>query len=157
MRRYLIGNCKHISYANDHHFELISDYESFKKQLPIQDYESIKKYIDRVRGGEENVLWKGKPIYFAKTSGTTSGSKYIPITKDSIGHHMSAARNSLFAYVAEKNDASFFSFKMIFLQGSPALEHENGISCGRLSGIVYHHVPAWLVSNRLPSYESNCL
>ena len=154
---YLIENSKYVSFGKDNNFELIGKgYDRFC-QLNIQDYESLKPYIERVKKGEENVLWKGKPIYFAKTSGTTSGAKFIPITKDSIGHHISAARNALFAYVAEKGNANFFSGMMIFLQGSPLLETLNGIKIGRLSGIVYHHVPAWLLRNRKPSFKTNCI
>ena len=154
---YLIQNSKHISFGIDHNFNNDSDDYDKICQVNIQDYESLKPYIERVKNGEENVLWKGKPIYFAKTSGTTSGAKFIPITKESIGHHMVAARNALFAYVAEKDNANFFSGMMIFLQGSPLLESQNGIKIGRLSGIVYHHVPAWLMKNRRPSFETNCI
>ncbi len=155
--RYLIQNSNEISFGLDHNFKQITNYYDFLCHVNIQDYEGLSPYIERVKKGEENVLWKGLPIYFAKTSGTTSGAKYIPITKDSIQHHMTAARNSLFAYVAETGKASFFTKKMIFLQGSPVLEKENGIFIGRLSGIAYHHVPAWLMRNRKPSYETNCL
>lgn len=154
---YLIKNSKNTSFGKDHNFDQIDEYYDFIGQVEIQDYEAIKPYILRARNGEKNVLWKGRPIYFAKTSGTTSGSKYIPITKDSIGHHIKAARNCLFAYVNETGITDFFSKKMIFLQGSPSLAEENGINIGRLSGIVYHHVPSWLLGNRLPSFATNCI
>lgn len=154
---YLIQNSKSISFGLDHNFAEIKDYYDFKCQVDIRDYEGLKTYVDRIKKGEKNVLWKGRPIYFAKTSGTTSGAKFIPITKDSIGHHIQAARNALFAYVAETGQSDFFTRKMIFLQGSPELENENSIQIGRLSGIVYHHVPKWLMRNRLPSYASNCI
>ncbi|MEZ4979239.1 MAG: GH3 auxin-responsive promoter family protein [Chitinophagales bacterium] len=153
----LIQNSKQISFGKDHGFDTIRTYDDFKKKLKLQDYESLKKYIDRSRKGEKDVLWKGKVLYFAKTSGTSSGSKYIPISRDSMSHHISAARNSLFAYIAETGKADFFNRKMIFLQGSPVMDQEHGIPIGRLSGIVYHHVPAWLLSNRLPSYKANCI
>jgi hypothetical protein len=155
--RYLIQNSCEVSFGIDHKFKQIKSYNDFLCHVDIRDYEGLSRYINRVKRGEENVLWKGLPIYFAKTSGTTSGAKYIPITKDSIQHHMTAARNSLFAYVAETGKANFFAKKMIFLQGSPVLEKENGILIGRLSGIAYHHVPAWLMRNRMPSYETNCM
>lgn len=155
--RYLIKNSHEISFGLDHNFNQINNYYDFFCHVDIRDYEGLVSYINRVRNGENNVLWKGLPIYFAKTSGTTSGAKYIPITKDSIQHHMTAARNSLFAYVAETGRANFFTKMMIFLQGSPVLDKENGVLIGRLSGIVYHHVPAWLMRNRKPSYETNCI
>ncbi len=135
----------------------VSDYEGFKQAVPIRDYEQLKPWIDRVKEGKHNVLWKGKPIYFAKTSGTTSGTKYIPITKDSIPNHINTARNALLCYMAETGNTRFADGKLIFLSGSPVLERVGGIPTGRLSGIVNHHVPQYLRSNQMPSYETNCI
>lgn len=153
----LISEAKNTQFGNEHEFKFIKNYKSFKTKVPIRDYEALKPHIEKVIEGKEDVLWKGKPIYFTKTSGTTSGSKYIPISKESINHHIVAARNALFHYVSETNKANFFDGKMIFLQGSPVLTDTNGIPTGRLSGIVYHHVPKWLTGNRKPSYEANCI
>ena len=153
----LISQAKNTAFGRDHGFSSIKTYADFKKRISINDYEGLRPYIDRMVAGEENVLWKGKPIYLAKTSGTTSGAKYIPITKDSMPMHIKAARNALLMYIAEKNDASFVDGKMIFLQGSPILEEKNGIKLGRLSGIVAHYVPRYLQKNRLPSWETNCI
>ncbi len=153
----LISKAKNTAFGKDHHFDKISSYEDFKKNVPVHDYEGLRTYVDRMVAGEENVLWKGKPIYFAKTSGTTSGAKYIPITKDSMPTHIKAARNALLLYIAETKDASFVDGKMIFLQGSPVLEDKNGVKLGRLSGIVAHYVPQYLLKNRLPSWETNCI
>ena len=153
----LIKNGKKTAFGKDHHFTTINSYSDFKKQVPIYDYEGLKPYVDRIIAGEEDVLWTGKPIYFAKTSGTTSGAKYIPITKESMPTHIKAAKEALLFYIAEKNDASFVNGKMIFLQGSPVLEEKNGIKIGRLSGIVAHFVPKYLQKNRLPSWKTNCI
>ena len=153
----LISKAKNTAFGKDHDFKNISSYNDFKNRVKVQDYEGLKPYVDRIVEGEEDVLWKGKPIYFAKTSGTTSGAKYIPITKESIPTHIKAARNALLFYIAKKNDASFVNGKMIFLQGSPVLENKNGIQLGRLSGIVAHYVPQYLLKNRLPSWETNCI
>jgi hypothetical protein len=125
--------------------------------VPVRDYELLKTYIEEVKAGGENILWKGKPLYFAKTSGTTSGVKYIPISKDSISNHINGARNALLCYIATTGQSAFASGNMIFLSGSPELERVGGIPTGRLSGIVNHHVPAYLRSNQLPSYETNCI
>lgn len=144
-------------FGKDHQFDLIHDYTSFKQQVPIRDYEGIKNYIEEVKKGKSNVLWKGKPIYFAKTSGTTSGVKYIPISKDSISNHINGARNAILIYMAITGKTEFANGKMIFLSGSPELERVGGIPTGRLSGIVNHHVPAYLRSNQLPSYTTNCI
>ena len=143
------------AFGRDHHFEEINTYEDFKKHVPIRDYEALKTYFDRVVQGEENVLWPGKPVYLAKTSGTTSGVKYIPISKDSMPEHIRAARNALLNYIHETGNASFTDGKMIFLQGSPELQTKAGIFVGRLSGIVAHHVPQYLLKNRMPSDAVN--
>ena len=153
----LIKKAKHTAFGKDHNFDKIKSYSEFKKQVKVTDYEGLRSYVDRIIAGEKNVLWKGKPLYFAKTSGTTSGAKYIPITKESMPTHIKAAKEALLFYIAEKNDASFVDGKMIFLQGSPVLEALNGIKLGRLSGIVAHYVPQYLLKNRLPSWETNCI
>ena len=153
----LILEAKNTAFGKDNDFKKIKNYSDFKNRVSVNNYEGLKPYIDRVIEGEKNVLWKGKPIYFAKTSGTTSGAKYIPITKDSMPTHIKAARNALLLYLAETNDASFIKGKMIFLQGSPVLENKNGIKIGRLSGIAAHYIPQYLMKNRLPSWETNCI
>ena len=144
-------------FGKDHRFTDIKTYEDFVKQVPIRDYEAFKPYIEKIKEGKHNILWKGLPIYFAKTSGTTSGVKYIPITKDSIPNHINTARNALLCYMAETGNTKFSDGKLIFLSGSPVLERIGGIPTGRLSGIVNHHVPKYLRSNQLPSYETNCI
>ena len=153
----LIKKAKNTAFGKDHNFDKITSYSEFKKQVKVTDYEGLRSYVDRTIAGEKNVLWKGKPLYFAKTSGTTSGAKYIPITKESMPTHIKAAKEALLFYIVEKNDASFVDGKMIFLQGSPVLEALNGIKLGRLSGIVAHYVPQYLLKNRLPSWETNCI
>ncbi|WP_426431880.1 GH3 auxin-responsive promoter family protein [Winogradskyella sp. HB-48] len=153
----LIKEAKNTVFGKDHKFDTIQSYEDFKKSVPIRDYESLRPYVERVVKGEENILWKGKPIYFAKTSGTTSGSKYIPITKESMPTHVEAARNAILLYINETGNSKFVDGKMIFLQGSPILEEKNGIKIGRLSGIVAHYVPKYLQKNRMPTLVTNCI
>ena len=155
--KHLLSKGRKTAFGKDHNFDTITNYEDFKKEVSVTDYEGLKTYVDRVVAGESNVLWTGKPLYFAKTSGTTSGAKYIPITKESMPTHIKAARNALLFYIAEKKDASFVDGKMIFLQGSPVLSDKNGVKLGRLSGIVAHYVPQYLLKNRLPSWETNCI
>ena len=155
--RNLISSATKTTFGQDHDFISINSYEDFKKRVPVRDYEALKPYVNRVVSGEANVLWEGKPIYFAKTSGTTSGVKYIPITKVSMPTHIEAARNAILLYIAETRKTSFVNGKMIFLQGSPILNTSNGIKLGRLSGIVAHYVPKYLQRNRMPSWETNCI
>jgi len=153
----LIKEAAQTQFGKDHDFNSIKIHTDFTQKVPVRDYEGLKSYVDLVVKGEENVLWKGKPLYFAKTSGTTSGAKYIPLTKESMPFHIQAARNAILSYIHETGKADFVSGKMIFLQGSPILEEKNGIKLGRLSGIVAHFVPKYLQKNRMPSWETNCI
>jgi len=153
----LIKNAKNTAFGIDHHFDKIKNYDDFKNQVPVRDYEDLKSYIDKVRTGESDILWKGKPLYFAKTSGTTSGAKYIPLTKESMPYHIEASRNAILHYIHETGNADFVDGKMIFLQGSPILTEKHGIKFGRLSGIAAHFVPKYLQKNRMPSLETNCI
>ena len=153
----LIRQANKTQFGKDHNFATIKTFETFAKQVPIRDYEELKPYVDKVVKGESDILWKGKPIYFAKTSGTTSGAKYIPLTKESMPTHIQAARNAILHYIHETGKADFVDGKMIFLQGSPILEEKNGIQLGRLSGIVAHFVPKYLQKSRMPTWETNCI
>jgi len=153
----LISEAKNTAFGKDHNFDAIQSPADYAQKVPIRDYEELKPYVDRVVLGEIDILWPGKPLYFAKTSGTTSGAKYIPITKESMPHHVEAARNAILSYIHETGNADFVDGKMIFLQGSPEMTEKNGIKLGRLSGIVAHYVPAYLQKNRMPSWETNCI
>jgi phenylacetate-coenzyme A ligase PaaK-like adenylate-forming protein len=153
----LIKKAQNTQFGKDHNFNKIKNYQDFIQQVPIRDYEALKPYVNQILKGKSDVLWKGKPKYFAKTSGTTSGAKYIPITKDSMPTHIKAARNALLFYIENTKNADFVDGKMIFLQGSPILGVTAGIKTGRLSGIVAHYVPSYLQKNRLPSWETNCI
>ena len=153
--RQLISQSEHTIFGKDHHFERITNYDEFKKSIPIRNYEQLKPYIQRIINGGYDVLWKGRPLYFAKTSGTTSGTKYIPISKESMPYHIKGAKDALLHYIYETGKSKFVNGKMIFLQGSPVLDKVGGINTGRLSGIVAHFVPKYLQKNRMPSAETN--
>lgn len=153
----LMQDAGHTQFAKDHHFHDIHNPLDFQEAVPLRDYEGLKSYIDQVVDGKPNVLWPGKPLYFAKTSGTTSGVKYIPISKDSIPYHINSARDALLSYIRETKNTQWVDKKLIFLSGSPEMSMKNGVHVGRLSGIVNHHVPKYLRSNQLPSYETNCI
>ncbi len=153
----LLKKGKTTAFGKDHHLGDVGNYNAFKSAVPLRDYEALKPYIDSIKEGKESILWPGKPLYLAKTSGTTSGAKYIPITKDSIPNHIDSARNALLCYAANSGNAQFVDGKMIFLSGSPELERIGGIPTGRLSGIVNHFIPAYLRTNQLPSYATNCI
>lgn len=153
----LLHSGKNTMFGRDHWITSVKSYEEYREQIPIRDYEAFRPYIDRIKNGEENVLWPGKPLYLSKTSGTTSGIKYIPITRASMPNHINSTRNALLSYINETGNSSFLNGKLIFISGSPALETINGIPVGRLSGIVNHHVPSYLRRNQLPTYPTNCI
>ena len=153
----LLNTAAHTAFGKDHGFSKINNYEDFKNQVPVRDYEGLKPYIERVKNGEKDVLWKGGPMYFAKTSGTTSGAKFIPLTKESLAHQIKAAKSALLHYIVDSGNHHFINGKMIFLQGSPELDMNPKVPNGRLSGIVANFVPSYLQTNRLPSYKTNCI
>lgn len=153
----LVKEAEKTLFGRLHHFEEIHSVKDFQERVPVADYEDLKPYIDKIKKGQRNILWKGVPEYFAKTSGTTSGTKYIPISKEGMPYQIAAAQSAFFHYITLKNNADFVTGKMIFLQGSPELKEENGINIGRLSGIVAHHIPDYLQKNRLPSWKTNSI
>lgn len=153
----LVFAARPTAFGRDHGFDTIKSYDDFKKQVPIRDYEDLKPYIERVLKGEPDVLWTDKPAYFAKTSGTTSGTKYIPISKESASTHFISARNATLSYVHETGNSAFLDGNLIFLSGSPELDEVAGIKTGRLSGISNHLVPGFLRTNQKPSYATNCI
>lgn len=155
--RHLVARARRTAFGQAHHFDAIQNYADFARAVPIRDYEELKPYIERAKAGEPDVLWPGRPAYFAKTSGTTSGAKYIPMSRESTPLHFGTARDALFNYYARTGNGRWLDGKMIFLSGSPELEEINGIPTGRLSGISNHLVPAWLRTNQLPSWKTNCI
>ena len=155
--KHLIETAKNTAFGKDHGFKSIKNPEEFRESVPIRDYESLKPYVERIIEGEKDVLWPGRPTYFAKTSGTTSGSKFIPITEVSMKEQVRASRRALLHYIGESGNTDFVDGKMIFLQGSPVLEKKGGIYYGRLSGISAHYLPSYLLANRMPSWETNCI
>ena len=154
----LIIQAQNTEFGRDHRFHEIQTHKDYVQRVPIRDYEQIREYIKRILAGEKDILWKGKPLYLSKTSGTTSGAKYIPISKESIKYHIRSARDAILYYIFQMpGKPNFTDYKMIFLSGSPTLIEKNGILSGRLSGIAHHHIPAYLQRNKLPSYETNCI
>ncbi|WP_029034294.1 GH3 auxin-responsive promoter family protein [Salinimicrobium terrae] len=153
----LLKKAANTEFGKDHGFRNISSYREYAARVPVRDYEDLKPYVEKVVAGEKDILWPGKPIFFAKTSGTTSGAKYIPLTKESMPTHIDAARNAILCYINDTGNSGFVDGKMIFLQGSPELDEKNGIKLGRLSGIAAHYVPGYLQRNRMPSWKTNII
>lgn len=157
IKDYLLRKAQNTSFGKEHNFKNCKSYTDFKKHIPVRNYESIKSYIEQIKNGESDVLWPGKPKYFAKTSGTTSGIKYIPVSKESTPFHINTARNALMSFAYRNKLLSVFNGKLIFMSGSPTLYDTAGIKTGRLSGIVNHEVPSWVKGNQIPTYATNCI
>jgi len=155
--KQIIAQAAGTAFGQEHGFATIRSHADYVQAVPVRDYEGLIGYFNRIKKGERDILWPGKPIYLAKTSGTTSGTKYIPITRESISNHINGAKEALLNYIHETGKASFLDGKLIFLSGSPELEEVGGIKTGRLSGIVNHHVPGYLRTNQLPTYQTNCI
>lgn len=153
----MVKTAEKTLFGRTYQFENIKSIEDYQNRVPITDYEGLKPYIEKMKRGQKDILWVNTPAYFAKTSGTTSGAKYIPISEEGMPYQIKGAQNALFYYIARKNNADFVKGKMIFVQGNPTLEEIFGIKVGRLSGIVAHHIPNYLQKNRLPSWETNCI
>jgi hypothetical protein len=153
----MVKTAEKTLFGREHDFENIKTVKDFQEKVLVADYEDLKPYIEKVKRGQRHILWPETPEYFAKTSGTTSGSKYIPISKEGMPFQIAGAQSALFHYIQKKGNADFVNGKMIFLQGSPELEEVFGIKTGRLSGIVAHHIPNYLQKNRLPSWETNLI
>lgn len=155
--RGLIRGGGGTAFGKEHGLEQVKDHATLIKAVPLRDYEALRPWIERIVKGERDVLWPGVPLYLCKTSGTTSGAKYIPITKESLPNHIGSARNALFAYIRRTGNTDFIDGKMIFLQGSPVLDRKGKVPSGRLSGIVANHVPSYLLKNRMPSLATNSI
>ncbi len=155
--RKFIDKAAQTTFGKDHHFDQISNLRDYRQRVPIRDYEDFIPYLSRIQAGQKDVLWPGLPKYLAKTSGTTSGVKFIPLTKDSIKNHINSAKYCLFHYIRQYPQTGIFDGKMLFLSGSPELIFQNKIAIGRLSGIVNHEIPAWFQKNKLPDFETNCI
>ncbi len=154
--RTLINQARETQFGKDHAFSEIKTPIDYQQRVPIRDYEALRPYVDKIIAGQSNVLWKNKPKYFAKTSGTTSGVKYIPITHDSIKQHISTASRAVFNYL-HASESKIFDGKVMFISGSPVLTEKSGVKTGRLSGIVNHEIPSWLKPGQVPSFTTNCI
>lgn len=153
----LIKQASNTNFGKSHSFESIKNQNDFIKNVPLRSYEDFQPWLEKIFDGESHVLWPGRPIYFAKSSGTTAGAKYIPISRDSIAHHFFSAQTASLLYMEQTGAYKMMDSRMLFLSGSPILKSESGVPTGRLSGIVNHHIPNYLSKNKLPDYQTNCI
>jgi hypothetical protein len=154
---HIITSATGTAFGKKNGFVDIKDFNTYSERVPVVGYEEIRPWIDRIIAGEKDILWPGRPVYFAKTSGTTSGVKYIPITKESIPNHFNTARDALMNYMHQSGNFKLMDGRLIFLSGSPILKNTGPIPTGRLSGISNHMVPRYLKSRQVPTFKTNCI
>ncbi|MCT4583001.1 MAG: GH3 auxin-responsive promoter family protein [Flavobacteriales bacterium] len=152
----LITRAKNTEFGKKHHFSSIENYLDFTKNIPIQDYSSLKPYIDRNIKGEQNLLWPEEVKWFAKSSGTTTGkSKFIPVTKEVIEDcHYKGGKDLLGMYYNHHPNTQLFNGKHLILGGSSQINYFNHQSYfGDLSAIIVNNLPWWCEWRRTPKKE----
>jgi len=158
MLKWLTKTAAETEFGKAHDFRAIQTPQDFQARVPLRSYESFRPYVERALKGQPDVLWPGQPLYFCESSGTTSGTKYIPITKHSIAKQVQGARDALLCYIEASRRPQFLAGKMAFVSGTPVLrQNDAGMKIGRLSGLVNHYVPNYLQRNRVPTMATNSI
>lgn len=138
-------------------YSSIDNYETYRSRVPLQDYESLKQFIDRQRNGEPNIIWPTDIKWFAKSSGTTSDkSKFIPVSEESLKDcHYKGGKDMLAIYCNNYPETSLFTGKSLSLSGSKQLDNlENDIYSGDVSAIILSNLPFLAEFARTPSMET---
>ena len=151
----LLKNAKNTEFGIKYNFNSINNYSSFSKNIPLTDYESFFKYIERSIKGESNIFWDSPIKWYAQSSGTTnSKSKFIPVSKESLEEcHYKAGKDVLCLYVNNNEDSNLFSGKSLRLGGSKKLYENNNYYFGDLSAILIDNLPLWAELLSAPSNE----
>ena len=152
----LIEKGKDTKFGHEHNFNTITNYESFKKKIPIRSYEDLEPYIKKIREGENNILWPGKVKWFAKSSGTSkSKSKFIPITKESLNRcHLKAGKDMLSLYENNFQNKNIYNGKGLMLGGSLTKKKYQKFNDGDLSAILLDQFPFWVNHHRVPDIKT---
>lgn len=152
--RKLIDAAKYTEWGKTYDYENIFTPEQFKKRVPVQSYESLKPFIDRIRKGEQNVLWNTDIKWFAKSSGTTNDkSKFIPVSQESLNDcHYNGGRDMISIHCDLNPETQLFTGKNLALAGSLVTEHRGHYEMqhGDLSAIVINNLPVWAEFFRAP-------
>ena len=149
----LVQKAAGTEWGKEHSYSTIRSYEDFARNVPVQDYESLKGYIDRMRHGESDVLWRGECRWFAKSSGTTNDkSKFIPVTADGLKTlHYTGGRDSVALYLRLNPKSRIFSGKSLRLGGSHAPNYNLPKSLvGDLSAILIENIMPLVNLVRVP-------
>lgn len=148
----LIDDAKYTEWGKKYGYESINNQEEFKKRVPIQDYDSLKPYIERMLQGEQNILWGSEIKWFAKSSGTTNDrSKFIPVSQESLEEcHYKGGKDLLSIYCNNRPDAQIFSGKVLTLGGSHQVTQNGDTYYGDLSAVLLKNLPIWAEYLRTP-------
>ena len=154
--RHLISKATDTKWGAQHQYAQIQTYHDFQQQVPVQTYEEVKPYVERMRQGESDVLWPGKVCWFAKSSGTTNDkSKFIPVSKDGLHDaHYAGGADCVASYLRNNPQSRFFSGKGLILGGSHAPNYNLKNSLvGDLSAILIQNVNPLVNFIRVPSKQ----
>lgn len=152
----LIKAGKDTEFGKKYHFASIDSYYDFKEQIPLQDYETLKPFIERVRKGEQNILWNTEIKWFAKSSGTTDKSKFLPVSKESLdGCHYKGGRDMVTLHCVNNPNTQLFTGKNLALGGSHQTQYTGNYESyhGDVSAIVIQNLPIWAEYFRAPELE----
>jgi len=150
----LLDKAKNTEWGIKYNYKSIQSIEEYKQRVPLQDYESLKPYIDRLRDGEQNLLWYEKIKWFAKSSGTTNNkSKFIPVSNESLEEcHFRGGKDTLAIYTENYPETKIFKGKSLTLGGSHHINNFNSESYyGDLSAILIQNLPFWVELIRTPN------
>jgi len=150
----LLATAKDTEWGKKYDYKNISDIEQFRNNVPLNDYESLKPYIERVRRGEQNILWNSDIRWFAKSSGTTNDkSKFIPVSEEALEDcHFKGGKDMLSIYCNNNPDTLLFSGRAIGMGGSHQIcEFNNESYYGDLSAIIIQNLPFWAEFKRVPN------
>ncbi|MEI8007016.1 MAG: GH3 auxin-responsive promoter family protein, partial [Bacteroidota bacterium] len=150
----LLSSARNTEWGKLFDFRSIQTYEEFRNRVPLNDYDSLKPCIDRLRQGEQNILWATEIKCFAKSSGTTNDkSKYIPVSQEALEEcHFKGGKDLLSIYCNNHPDTNLFAGKAIAMGGTHQIVEVNNESyyMGDLSAILIQHLPVWVEYLRTP-------
>ena len=150
----LVRRAERTAFGREHDFSAVQSVASYRARVPVARYENLRPWFERALQGESDVTWPGKIAYFAMTSGTTGGNKYLPISSDSIAQQQRGGFEPIASYLSWTKDRALLDGKGLLLGSSSELERRpSGVLVGDNTGIMARHMP-WLVSSKyLPSKE----
>ena len=157
LMHHFLNIAKETVFGKDHSFHKIKNYEEFKKYIPLRNYEGLLPYIERIKAGEANILWKGRPAFLGKTSGTTSKTKFIPVTGNSLHNQVGAPQYAALNYSYRYKKYSFLKGKVLIFSDGHFFENTGDIKTAPISTIANSCVPKIYHRVRLPSDKINAI